>query len=128
MKVIRSFEESTLSGDKGVSPIAPIYGRGVSVVAKVSVPEKVINSVLRTDSVGMLQWHDLIKDIVNIIIYRLHGLIKHTELFYVYPLLKIEQFSVFYETIDNDDYSENIFYSLNNPISKFHFLPYSYCI
>ena len=63
VKVIRSFEESTLSGDKGVSPIAPIYGRGVSVVAKVSVPEKVINSVLRTDSAGMLEWHDLVKDI-----------------------------------------------------------------
>ena len=29
-----------------------------------------------------------------------------------HPLLKIEQFSMFYETIDNDDYSENMLYSL----------------
>ena len=28
------------------------------------------------------------------------------------PLLKIEQFSMFYETTDNDNYSENIFDSL----------------
>ena len=41
-------------------------------------------------------------------------------------VLKIEQFSMIYETIDNDDYSENMLYSLNKNMLFHYFLVQGY--
>ena len=45
-----------------------------------------------------------------IIIYHL---IKYTCSVFIIGLIKTKQFSMFYEMIDNDDYSKNKLYSLN---------------
>ena len=63
VSVSRMYEESTLSGDKRISPLSPVFGRGVSVTASVSVDEEILRSVLKAESEPLVRFVTLAKDV-----------------------------------------------------------------
>ena len=63
VSVSRMYEESSLSGDKRISPLSPVLGRGVSVTASVSVDEEILRSVLKAESEPLVRLVTLAKDV-----------------------------------------------------------------
>ena len=51
-------EENVLSGEKRNSSLNAIFGRGVSVIAEASIPERVLQSVLKVNSAAAYEMFD----------------------------------------------------------------------
>ena len=57
--------ENTLSGDKRMSSINALFGRGVSVTAKASIPEEIVRSVFKLDSDTLIEAFEIMGEFAH---------------------------------------------------------------